>query len=808
MYHHPPKSHSGGSASGGSRLKERRSITQRRGNPGLASHRQSGAGVGLYPLKSPLGGNTAPVSFGNIQAVGAGDTNSSISRSAFPLNALAHWPAEHDISDGNQTRPSYAAGKDGKNDNNLFTFRISDKPDGADNEIAVDRRSPTVGGGIGFGTTGGADPLVVGVADRMRRPSGSAAAAAGRGPIALVPDPLMPSGECAAHIDRLLEYVRQKHRECTYTAHMALASPTASNTPTRLDPTPPRTPTPTHLSPAIRTGGGSGSPGGGSTVSTVSVGADSNHSASALPAPSRDSAAGGNDGMEDPYSPRRRAVTMDHRLHSGRRRQDAATMAATGRTPSGVRAKLEELRARRLARLEEEERALIEGRSPTSPIPLSPPALDGSSFKPRANTDIVSPGRVRRSGNANVSGSGWETETATVCTNNSSGTEDPDFFDNKDVVAMFRELPLPFKELDWEKQVYYYHVTQSSTSTGADRSPTKMNKEENDDVVDIRDCRAECLGDLLGEKLAARVVARSARREAAAAAAPASVLRRRRMSEDNNGDEDGDGGSTELDAADAQAQHLADVDAWLDFDSDADEHGAEAERSFDWSRDGFGYMEFRRSSRPMLAQPSLLSPAKGVGLAGAGTTGTGAAPAAAAAIVGAHGVSPLSRQLRQSPLHVPSISAVATVASPTTPLPRPRGPLARGALHTESPPSPAAQSAADKPQQRRRNSGNNGGRAGGMMTQMRDRAFGRGGKNDDHLLSLIKESDAVTESDDGWQILSHPDGDAGTGNAALPAPEQQLRDIASENQRLERQIARAREAVSALARVICPTAVG
>ncbi|KAJ2610614.1 hypothetical protein EV177_003887 [Coemansia sp. RSA 1804] len=752
MYHHPPKSHSGGSASGGSRLKERRSITQRRGNSGLASHRQSVAGVGIYPLKSPLGENTAPVSFGNIQAVGAGDTSGSIGSSAFPLNALAHRIAEYDNSDGSRTRPSYAAGKSGRNDNSSFTFRVSDKPDGADKETAVDRQSPTVGGGIGLGATDRSDPLV-----------------------------------------------------SVYMAHMVMALPTASNTPTRLDPTPPRTPTPTRLSPAIRTGGGSGSPAGGSsTVSTVSVGAGSNHSASALPAPSRDTAVGGNGALEDPYSPRRRAVTMDHRLHSGRRRQDAAAMATTGRTPSGVRAKLEELRARRLARMEEEERALIEGRSPTSPVPLSPPAFDGSSFKPRANTDIVSPGRARCSGNANASGSGWETATATVCANNSSsGTEDPDFFDNKDVVAMFRELPLPFKELDWEKQVYYYHVTQPSTDIGSstDRSPT-MEKKEKNDVVDIRDCRAECLGDLLGEKLAARVVARSARRGAATAADTASVsaLRRRRASEDEDGDGDGDGGSTELDAADAQAQHLADVDAWLDFDSDADEHGAEAERSFDWSRDGFGYMEFRRSSRPMLPQPSLLSPAKGVGLAGAGTIGAAAAPVGAAN-VGAHGVSPLSRQLRQSPLHVPSISAAAA-ASPTTLLPRPRGPLARGTLHTESPASPAAQSAAEKPQQRRRNGGNSGGLVGGMMTQMRDRAFGRGGKNDAHLLSLIKESD------DGWQILSHPDGDDGAGNGALPAPEQQLRDIASENQRLEREIARAREAVSALARVVCPTAVG
>ncbi|KAJ2682329.1 hypothetical protein GGH99_004785, partial [Coemansia sp. RSA 1285] len=667
-------------------------------------------------------------------------------------------------------------------------------PDGADKETAVDRQSPTVGGGIGLGATDRSDPLVVGVAGRMRRQSGSTAAvpaAAGRGLIPLAPDPLMPPGECADRIDKVLEYVRQRHRESVYMAHMVMALPTASNTPTRLDPTPPRTPTPTRLSPAIRTGGGSGSPAGGSsTVSTVSVGAGSNHSASALPAPSRDTAVGGNGALEDPYSPRRRAVTMDHRLHSGRRRQDAAAMATTGRTPSGVRAKLEELRARRLARMEEEERALIEGRSPTSPVPLSPPAFDGSSFKPRANTDIVSPGRARCSGNANASGSGWETATATVCANNSSsGTEDPDFFDNKDVVAMFRELPLPFKELDWEKQVYYYHVTQPSTDIGSstDRSPT-MEKKEKNDVVDIRDCRAECLGDLLGEKLAARVVARSARRGAATAADTASVsaLRRRRASEDEDGDGDGDGGSTELDAADAQAQHLADVDAWLDFDSDADEHGAEAERSFDWSRDGFGYMEFRRSSRPMLPQPSLLSPAKGVGLAGAGTIGAAAAPVGAAN-VGAHGVSPLSRQLRQSPLHVPSISAAAA-ASPTTLLPRPRGPLARGTLHTESPASPAAQSAAEKPQQRRRNGGNSGGLVGGMMTQMRDRAFGRGGKNDAHLLSLIKESD------DGWQILSHPDGDDGAGNGALPAPEQQLRDIASENQRLEREIARAREA--------------
>ncbi|KAJ2670625.1 hypothetical protein GGH99_006238, partial [Coemansia sp. RSA 1285] len=160
MYHYPPKSHSGGSASGGSRLKERRSITQRKGNSGLASHRQSVAGVGMYPLKSPLGGNTAPVSFGNIQTVGAGDTSGSIGSSAFPLNALAHQTAEYDNSDDSQKRSSYAAGKEGRNDNSSFTFRVSDKPDGADKETAVDRRSPTVGSGIGLGATDGSDPLV------------------------------------------------------------------------------------------------------------------------------------------------------------------------------------------------------------------------------------------------------------------------------------------------------------------------------------------------------------------------------------------------------------------------------------------------------------------------------------------------------------------------------------------------------------------------------------------------------------------------------------------------------------------------
>ncbi|KAJ2526156.1 hypothetical protein EV175_007682, partial [Coemansia sp. RSA 1933] len=90
-----------------------------------------------------------------------------------------------------------------------------------------------------------------------------------------------------------------------------------------------------------------------------------------------------------------------------------------------------------------------------------------------------------------------------------------------------------------------------------------------------------------------------------------------------------------------------DLMTWLDSDGDEDE----SERSFDWSRDGFGYMEFRRNSRMSLGKSSVLSPV-GAGLNGSRLLANDAAS----------GTSPIARPLaklqKQSPLHMPPASPV------------------------------------------------------------------------------------------------------------------------------------------------------
>ncbi|KAJ2452020.1 hypothetical protein GGI03_006811 [Coemansia sp. RSA 2337] len=118
-----------------------------------------------------------------------------------------------------------------------------------------------------------------------------------------------------------------------------------------------------------------------------------------------------------------------------------------------------------------------------------------------------------------------------------------DFFENSYNVSMFQELSAPVKELEWDKRVYYYHLAQNNDAY------RRISED-----VDVKDCRSECLNELGGSS------------------------RRRR---------------DEIDA----------VSAWLEDPDDVDDIG---ERSFDWSRDGFGYMEFRRLSRASIN--SVLSP--------------------------------------------------------------------------------------------------------------------------------------------------------------------------------------------------------
>ncbi|KAJ2797704.1 hypothetical protein H4R21_004215 [Coemansia helicoidea] len=141
-----------------------------------------------------------------------------------------------------------------------------------------------------------------------------------------------------------------------------------------------------------------------------------------------------------------------------------------------------------------------------------------------------------------------------------------DFFENKENLALFREAQMPARDIDWDKRVYYHHVARTNDDF---RSATQD--------VEIADCRDACFVELVGRKTAARI-ARAHRPEPRRRALPESPLR--------------------LDDADAAA-----VSAWIDEDSD--DSGGEADRSFDWSRHGFGYMEFRRRS---LASSAILSP--------------------------------------------------------------------------------------------------------------------------------------------------------------------------------------------------------
>ncbi|KAJ1796021.1 hypothetical protein LPJ59_004006 [Coemansia sp. RSA 2399] len=81
-------------------------------------------------------------------------------------------------------------------------------------------------------------------------------------------------------------------------------------------------------------------------------------------------------------------------------------------------------------------------------------SLPLAESKPRANTDHATVEGIY--GNRSSSGSEILLEYAT------GADEAVDFSDNKDIITMLREIPLPFKELDWERQVHYYHVARTN----------------------------------------------------------------------------------------------------------------------------------------------------------------------------------------------------------------------------------------------------------------------------------------------------------------------------------------------------------
>ncbi|KAJ1848499.1 hypothetical protein LPJ73_003953 [Coemansia sp. RSA 2703] len=230
---------------------------------------------------------------------------------------------------------------------------------------------------------------------------------------------------------------------------------------------------------------------------------------------------------DEVYSPRRRAVTVGPsvserraKLAARRLSGDCGGARAYATSVSEVRRKIEKVRARRAAQLAlEAEQAAAE---PVVPIsPLASPSASSAEYSGRQ--PVVS-GQPRADG----------------------------FFESREARAAFQEIAMPVKDVEWEKRVYYYHAAQ-----------------ENEDFrrisehVEILDCRAECLDDLLG---------------------PGAQV------------------------PEASSGHVADseVDAvaeWLDEDDVSDRSDA---MSFDWSRDGFGYMEFRRLSRASLGAMSTV----------------------------------------------------------------------------------------------------------------------------------------------------------------------------------------------------------
>ncbi|KAJ2741962.1 hypothetical protein GGI20_004814 [Coemansia sp. BCRC 34301] len=250
-----------------------------------------------------------------------------------------------------------------------------------------------------------------------------------------------------------------------------------------------------------------------------------------------------------------------------------------------------------------------------------------------------------------------------------------DFFEDSYNVAMFQELSAPVKDLEWDKRVYYYHLAQNNDAY-------RRNAEE----VSVRDCRDECLGE----------------------------LRPGRMR------------SEDIDA----------VGAWLD---DPDDCGDVAERSFDWSKDGFGYMEFRRLSRTSMASMAL-SP--------------GGAPR-----------TPLTLMDPNGDVSTPSPSRA--VFPPSTPA----GSRARSRRTSQHRTTPAHQ------------------RPASMYTGFKQ------------PLSRISEGGGGGHDEDGDCMMAVI-ADTGVVVDDTPNARAQLRDVARENRQLEEEIRQATQAVKALSRLV------
>ncbi|KAJ1966220.1 hypothetical protein GGI12_000242 [Dipsacomyces acuminosporus] len=404
------------------------------------------------------------------------------------------------------------------------------------------------------------------------------------------PDPNMPVEECSERIDKLLQRVQQTHRE--YTARQALTSP---KTPTRFDiPLSPRQPVDSRSR-----NGRHQRKDTASTVSTISLGSDSAdnaHDGNSRP-PVAAYVVTPEEAERVLYSPRRRAATLDPAMSqttstpaarssvkpssiSKAPTQEPRTAARKTTTTAEVRMKLEKLRARRAARLEAQAAGLETG-SPKAASATQPEATATAGGARSANADTESPASRATSG---LSGS------TTYLSN-----DDADFFDNGEVVNMFQEIPLPLKDVEWDKRVYYYHVSQKNE---AYRKATEE--------AEVGDYREECLVDLLGQKVATKVIAKTAAPLLNDSGNSMSATETVHVQVTSSSENDG---SEELSGDDIDA-----IAAWIDEDNDL---SSDDDCSFDWSRDGFGYMEFRRLSKASIASSMIMSPSNDEGTGGA-----------------------------------------------------------------------------------------------------------------------------------------------------------------------------------------------
>ncbi|PIA13698.1 hypothetical protein COEREDRAFT_83298 [Coemansia reversa NRRL 1564] len=348
-----------------------------------------------------------------------------------------------------------------------------------------------------------------------------------------VPDPCMPIEECGERIERLLQRVQQMHRE--YETRQSLAPP---QTPTRLDER-------RVLSPNMHTDAAHERGRTDSRCSTASSVATEAISDSGAP-----------DTTVKPDN----SEAYNTRLDTAATNSDAEARATLGlfgtelaaKTPiERTREKLALLRARRAARLREEEAG-----SPTSELNME-------------TSDVRAKNMVRT--RSEISG------TTFYPSDEDDGADGAGFYETRDNLALFREIEMPARDIHWDKRVFYHHVSRTNERF---RLATEG--------VTIADCRDSCLAELTGRRAATQERNNSGTHDALAS---------RRNSR-----------GTPNSRRQQESRDVAALAAWMEEDEDCGSD--DADHSFDWSRNGFGYMEFRRRSRSSMASTtSLLSPA-------------------------------------------------------------------------------------------------------------------------------------------------------------------------------------------------------